>query len=76
MGLWNMLTHANKNKGGGEGNKRKDRDRKSCGGNTLAAAVVFHLSLERVGVHLSLGARKHGWSHDHQATLCTHVQDF
>ncbi|KAI9548678.1 hypothetical protein NQZ68_007546 [Dissostichus eleginoides] len=29
MGLWNMLTQANKNKGGGEGNKRKDRDRKT-----------------------------------------------
>lgn len=48
------------------------RDQKvveSGGGNTVAAAVVFHWRLERVGVLRSLGARKHVWSHDLRATL-------
>lgn len=51
---------------------KKERDQEVAergGGNTVAAAVVFHWSLERVGVLLSLGAKKEVWSHDHQATL-------
>lgn len=72
MGLWNMLTQANEKEGKrGRGTKRHtqriETKKKSCGGNTVAAAVVFHCSLERVGVLLSLGAGTHVWSHDHQS---------
>lgn len=70
-GLWDMLTQANEKEGKrGENTKRhtqrKRETSKSWGGSTVAAAVVFHWSLERVP---SLQAKRHLWSHDHQATL-------
>lgn len=62
MGLWNMLTQANERGKEGERYKatctKKERDQKvmeSGGGNTVAASVVFHWSLESVGELLSLG---------------------
>lgn len=71
MGLWNMLTQANETgeKWGRDTKRRAQRRRESergqkvvesGGGNTVAAAVVFHWSLERAG---ALGAR----------SLCGHM---
>lgn len=54
MGLWNMPTPANKKEAeSGEKYETHNDQRPQCrGGLTVAAAVVFHWSLERVGVLL------------------------
>lgn len=61
---WHRLTR-NRESRGRATKRHTQRDQNAGGGNTVAAAVVFHRRLERVGVLLSLGECVVTWSPGH-----------
>lgn len=65
MGLWNMLTQKEEERGETTNMHRDQRVVESLGGNTATTAVVFRWSLEGVGVLFSLGACEVTWSLGH-----------